>query len=73
MWYNTKQEEPINVLEFVRLISWENENEKWPNVQFGVLGHSYFTIRMTNVANAIINDMASNTVISPSPFNVRRR
>jgi len=25
-----------------------------------VLGYSYFTIRMTNVANAIINDMASN-------------
>ena len=25
-----------------------------------MLGHSYFTIRMTNVANAIINDMASN-------------
>ena len=60
MWYNTKQEEPINVLECVRLISWENENEKWPNVPFGVLGHSYFTIRTTNVANAIINDMASN-------------
>lgn len=36
------------------------ENEKWPNVPFGVLGHSYFTIRTTNVANAIINDMASN-------------
>lgn len=35
------------------------ENEKWPNVPFGVLGHSYFTIRTTNVANAIINDMAS--------------
>jgi len=34
MWYNTKQEEPINVLECVRLISWENENEKWPNVPF---------------------------------------
>jgi hypothetical protein len=26
-----------------------------------VLGHSYFTIRTTNVANAIINDMASNS------------
>ena len=25
-----------------------------------MLGHSYFTIRTTNVANAIINDMASN-------------
>ena len=25
-----------------------------------MLGYSYFTIRMTNVANAIINDMASN-------------
>lgn len=36
------------------------ENEKWPNVPFGVLGHSYFTIRTTNVANAIINDMALN-------------
>jgi len=23
MWYNTKQEEPINVLECVRLISWK--------------------------------------------------
>lgn len=31
-----------------------------PNVPFGVLGHSYFRIRTTNVANAIINDMASN-------------
>ena len=29
--------------------------------RFGVLGHSYFTIRTTNVANAIINDMASNS------------
>lgn len=37
------------------------ENEKWPNVPFGVLGHSYFTIRTTNVANAIINDMALNS------------
>ncbi len=26
-----------------------------------MLGHSYFTIRTTNVANAIINDMASNS------------
>ena len=60
MWYNTTQEEPINVLECVRLISWENENEKWPNVPFGVLGHSYFTIRTTNVVNAIINDIDSN-------------
>ena len=25
-----------------------------------MLGHSYFTIRTTNVANVIINDMASN-------------
>lgn len=25
-----------------------------------MLGHSYFTIRTTNVANAIINDMVSN-------------
>ena len=25
-----------------------------------MLGHSYFIIRTTNVANAIINDMASN-------------
>ena len=61
MWYNTKQEEPINVLECVRLISQEIwKNEKWPNVPFGVLGHSYFIIRTTNVANAIINDMALN-------------
>ena len=28
--------------------------------RFGVLGHSYFTIRTTNVANAIINDIDSN-------------
>ena len=28
--------------------------------RFGVLGHSYFTIRTTNVAKAIINDIDSN-------------
>ena len=28
--------------------------------RFGVLGHSYFTIRTTNVANAIINDIDLN-------------
>lgn len=45
------------------------ENEKWPSVPFGVLGHSYFRIRTTNVAKAIINDIASYGLISPSPFD----
>lgn len=54
------------------LISKKIENEKWPNVPYGVLGHSYFRIRTTNVAKAIINDKASKVVISPSPFASER-
>ena len=47
------------------------ENEKWPNVPFGVLGHSYFTIRTTKGYRTkrvgFIGDGASK-LLAPSLF-----